>query len=284
MTSAPVHITGPAADTRNAHDTTQTALRDAAGRSAELLRRVGDGSVPVPGLTWTAAETAAHMIGELRDYTQALTRHTNGYMTHANRTQESPSEMGAVVNARQLVEVAERDMGRLADMVVAAAETYLAAAAVADEEATIPVANGLVLNPATMTSLLLGEQVVHGLDVARAARTRWDVRPRDALMVIPGALSVAPHYLTRSALTTRASFELRIRGANGYRMAVDHGIATVTAAGERADCVITADPVAFMLLGFGRISQWPPILRGKLRAGGRKPWLAMKFATLLASP
>ena len=56
MTSAPVHITGPAADTRNAHDTTQTALRDAAGRSAELLRRVGDGSVPVPGLTWTAAE------------------------------------------------------------------------------------------------------------------------------------------------------------------------------------------------------------------------------------
>jgi hypothetical protein len=284
MTSAPVHITGPAADTRNAHDTTQTALRDAAGRSAELLRRVGDGAVPVPGLTWTAAETAAHMIGELRDYTQALTRHTNGYMTHANRTQESPSEMGAVVNARQLVEVAERDMGRLADMVVAAAETYLAAAAVADEEATIPVANGLVLNPATMTSLLLGEQVVHGLDVARAARTRWDIRPRDALMVIPGALSVAPHYLTRSALTTRASYELRIRGANGYRMAVDHGKATVTAAGERADCVITADPVAFMLLGFGRISQWPPILRGKLRAGGRKPWLAMKFATLLASP
>jgi hypothetical protein len=155
---------------------------------------------------------------------------------------------------------------------------------VADEDATIPVANGLVLSPATMTSLLLGEQVIHGLDIARAAGTRWDIRPRDALMVIPGALSVAPYYLTRSALTTRASFELRIRGANGYRMAVDHGTATVTPAGERADCVITADPVAFMLLGFGRISQWPPILRGKLRAGGRKPWLAMKFATLLASP
>jgi hypothetical protein len=284
MTSAPVHVTGPAADTRNAHDTTLIALRDAAGRSAELLRRVGDGAVPVPGLTWTAAETAAHVIGELRDYTQALTRHTNGYMTHANRTQESPSEMGAVVNARQLTEVVERDMGLLADMVVAAAQTYLAAAAVADKDATIPVANGLVLSPATMTSLLLGEQVIHGLDIARAAGTRWDIRPRDALMVIPGALSVAPYYLTRSALTTRASFELRIRGANGYRMAVDHGTATVTPAGERADCVITADPVAFMLLGFGRISQWPPILRGKLRAGGRKPWLAMKFATLLASP
>jgi hypothetical protein len=224
------------------------------------------------------------MVGELRDYAQALTRHTNGYMTHANRPQESPSEMSAVVNARQLNDVPERDMGRLADMVEEATVTYLAAAAVADEAAAIPAANGLVLSPSTMTSLLLGEQVVHGLDVARAARTRWDIRARDAVLIIPGALTVAPHYLRRSALTVRASFELRIRGTSGYRMAVDHGKATVAGAGEKADCVITADPVAFMLLGFGRTSQWSPIIRGKLRAGGRKPWLAMKFATLLASP
>ena len=56
------------------------------------------------------------------------------------------------------------------------------------------------------------------------------------------------------------------------------------AAGEKSDCVITADPVAFLLLGYGRISQWSPIMRGKLRAGGRKPWLAMKFGTLMSSP
>src|ERR1700761_6818022 len=124
MTSAPVHPTGPAADARTAHDSTLTALRDAAGRSAELLRRVDDGSAPVPGLTWTAAETAAHLIGELRDYTQALTRHTNGYMTHANRTQEAPSQMGAVVNARQLVDISERDMSRLADLLEEAAQAY----------------------------------------------------------------------------------------------------------------------------------------------------------------
>jgi hypothetical protein len=284
MTSAPVHLTGPPADARDTHDAMLSALRDAAGRSAELLRRVDDGAAPVPRLTWTAAETAAHMIGELRDYTQALTRHTNGYMTHANRPQESPSRMSAVVNARQLTEVADRDMGVLAAMLEEAAVAYRCAAAAADELAAIPTANGLVLSPSTMTSLLLGEQIVHGLDIARAARSRWDIRPQDALMVLPGALTVAPQYLRRSALTVRTSFELRIRGANAYRMAVDHGTAIVTYAGEKADCVITADPVAFLLLGYGRIPQWSPILRGKLRAGGRKPWLAMKFATLLASP
>ena len=32
-------------------------------------------------------------------------------------------------------------------------------------------------------------------------------------------------------------------------MAVDDGTAVVTEAGKKADCVITADPVAFLLLG-----------------------------------
>ena len=56
-------------------------------------------------------------------------------------------------------------------------------------------ANGLVLSPSTMTSLLLGEQVVHGLDIARAARIGWEIDPADALKVIPGVLTVAPQYL-----------------------------------------------------------------------------------------
>jgi hypothetical protein len=62
MTSAPVHITGPAEDTLRAHGATLDALRDAVGRTAELLRRVDNAAAPVPGLTWTAAETAAHMV------------------------------------------------------------------------------------------------------------------------------------------------------------------------------------------------------------------------------
>ena len=284
MTSASVHITGPAEDTRRAHGATLDALRDAVGRTAELLRRVDNAAAPVPGLTWSAAETAAHMVGDLRDYSQALSRHTNGYMTHANRPQESPSRLSAVVNARHLEEVPERDLSRLADMLEEAAVTYLAAAAAANENAAIPTPNGLVISPATMSCLLLGEQAIHGLDISRAVQARWDISRGDALMIIPGVLTVAPQYLRRSAANTRVSFELRIHGANGYRMAVDHGTAVVTAAAQKSDCVITADPIAFLLLGYGRIPQWSPIVRGKLRPGGRRPWLAMKFGKLLYSP
>jgi hypothetical protein len=284
MTSASVQIDGPAEDTRRSHGVLLDALREAVDTSAELWRRVGRPDAPVPGLTWTAAETAAHTVGDLRDYAQALARHTGGYMTHANRPQESPTRLSAAVNARHLMEVPERDMGRLADMLEEATATYLAAAVAADDSAAIPTPNGLVISPSTMTCLLLGEQLIHGLDISRAATAPWTISPRDALLVIPGVLTVAPQYLRPSRAHVRASFELRMRGANRYRMAVNKGTAVVTAAGEKADCTITADPVAFLLLGYGRIPQWAPIIRGRLRAGGRKPWLAMKFGTLLSSP
>jgi SCP-2 sterol transfer family len=285
MTSAPVHLTGPAEDTRHAYGPTLNALRAAVARSADLWRRVDKPDAPAPGLIWTAAETAAHVVGDLRDYTQALTRHANGYMTHANRPTESPSRLSAKVNARHLEEVPERNLHRLADMLESSAEAYLNVAAAADPSVEIETPNGLVIGPSTMAALLLGEQLIHGLDISRTANMPWTVSAADAFLVIPGVLSIAPQYLRpRRAAGVHISFELRMRGGPSYRMVVDDGTAVVTAAGEKADCVITADPVAFLLLGYGRISQLSPVLRGQLRPGGRKPWLAMKFGTLLSSP
>jgi uncharacterized protein (TIGR03083 family) len=285
MTSAPVHVTGPAEDIRHAYGPTLTALRGAVARSADLWRQIDKPDALAPGLIWTAAETAAHVVGDIRDYTQALTRHANGYMTHANPPTGSPSALSAKVNARHLEEVPERNLHRLADNLEAAGDAYLNAAAAADTSAQIATPNGLVISPATMAALLLGEQLIHGLDISRAAGIGWTIAPADAYLVIPGVLSVAPQYLRpRRAAGVHISFELRMRGGASYRLAVDDGTAVVTAAGEKADCVITADPVAFLLLGYGRISQLSPVLRGQLRPGGRKPWLAMKFGTLLSSP
>ncbi len=285
MTSAPAHLTGPAEDTRQAYGRTLSALRDAVARSADLWRSIDKPDAPAPGLAWTAAETAAHVVGDLRDYTQALTRHANGYMTHANRPTESPSRLSAKVNARHLEEVPERNLHRLADMLESSADTYLNVAAAADPSVEIETPNGLVIDPSTMAALLLGEQLIHGLDISRTANLPWTVSAADAFLVIPGVLSIAPQYLRpRRAAGVHISFELRMRGGPSYRMAVDDGTAVVTAAGKKADCVITADPVAFLLLGYGRISQFSPVLRGQLRPGGRKPWLAMKFGTLLSSP
>jgi hypothetical protein len=285
MTTAPTHPAAPIDDTRRAHSAALDALGEAVGRTARLWRNVRDPDAPVPGLTWTAGETAAHVIGDLRDHAETLTRYARGYITHANRNDGSPSQLSAIANDRHLSVVPERNLNRLADMLERAAHTYLATAASADTTAAIPTPNGLVINPPTMTCLLLGEQLLHGLDVARAAHLPYSISRPDALLVIPAVLTVSPQYLRATRIENLSvSYELRMRGGGRYRMAIRDGAAVVTAAGERADCTITADPGAFLLLGYGRSSQWSQIIRGRLRAGGRKPWLAMNFGSLLSRP
>src|SRR3954451_2701130 len=150
MTSVSVHLTGPAEDNRRAYRPTLNALRGAVARSADLWRNIDKPDEPAPSLAWTAAETAAHVVGDLRDYTQALTRHANGYMTHPNRPTESPSRLSAKVNARHLEEVPERNLHRLADMFESDADAYLRAAAAADPSVEIATPNGLKISPSTI--------------------------------------------------------------------------------------------------------------------------------------
>lgn len=283
MKPAPV-LAGPVDEVRRADADTRAALAAAVARSVELWRGIDNPGARVPGLRWTAAETAAHVVGDMREYAEALTRQLRGDVDGDAIPAGSPAKLRTAVNDRHLVDVAERDPRRLADMLHETAEHYLGAAAAVDHT-PIVTADSLVLEPSFMTCLLLGEQLVHGLDIARATGRPWTISREDALRVVPAALALAPNYLRQSRTRDmHVSFELRMRGGGRYRIAVDDGSAVVSAAGGKADCVITADPVTFLLLGFGRVSQWPQIIRGKLVAGGRKPWLAAKFATLLASP
>jgi hypothetical protein len=161
---------------------------------------------------------------------------------------------------------------------------YVAIAEKVETGRSVLTPNGLVIDPSTMTGLLLGEQLIHGLDIARAAERDWTIGADEALLAIPAVLAVAPEYLRPSQANQRVSFELRMRGGGRYRFAVVNGTALVGVAGAPVDCIITADPVAFLLVGFGRMPQWAPVLRGKMRPGGRRPWRAARFGSLLSNP
>jgi uncharacterized protein (TIGR03083 family) len=264
----------------------QAALRDAAARTARMLRTVPDGGARVPGLDWTAAETAAHLVGELRFYTGFLTgeRDARDYLG-PDVARQTAAERNAVANARQLQEFSERDLPRLADALVPAADDYIAASSGRPEGERTLVSNGLSLTVPVMTAALLGEQLIHGLDIARASGAAWTIAPEDANVVIGGVMAMVPDYIDRRAAAgRRVSYELRLRGGPGYRISVDDGAASVTEPGVRADCRISADPVAFLLVGYCRTGQWGQIARGKLMAGGRKPWLGFSFGRLILSP
>jgi hypothetical protein len=56
----------PAEDTRRAHRAALDALRGAVARNSRLWHGIDAPDAPVPGLEWTAAETAAHVVGDMR--------------------------------------------------------------------------------------------------------------------------------------------------------------------------------------------------------------------------
>jgi uncharacterized protein (TIGR03083 family) len=199
--------------------------------------------------------------------------------------QQTAAQRNAAANERQLKEFSERDPHRLADLLVAAAADFIAASSGRPEGERTLVSNGLSLTVPVMTAALLGEQLIHGLDIARAARVPWTIGAEDAHLVIGGVMAMVPDYVDREAAAgRRVSYELRLRGGPGYRISIDDGAALVSEPGAAADCRISADPVAFLLVGYGRTGQWGQIARGKLMAGGRKPWLGFSFGRFLLSP
>ena len=104
-------------------------------------------------------------------------------------------------------------------------------------------------------------------------------------MVADGAVRVLPDYVRPAGNPGRTmSFELRLRGGDRYRLEIAGDTAAVTPPGPTADCVITADPAAFLLCGYGRANPLTAALTGRIVASGRKPWLGLAFGRLFESP
>jgi hypothetical protein len=135
---------------------------------------------------------------------------------------------------------------------------------------------------------LAGEPLVHGYDIARATGRRWAIPPSEARAVIMGLLPLLPDYVEPAeAAGFRARFEVRLRGGCDARtvLAFEDGALTVEQPdGVRSDSYLSADPAAFLLVAYGRITPWGPALTGKILAWGRKPYLGFRLPGLLRNP
>ena len=142
-----------------------------------------------------------------------------------------------------------------------------------------------------LTCHLLNETVIHGYDIARATRTPWEVDRRDASLILYGFLLplfqvLGPAMVDQGkAAGLRAAFEVRLRGGRSFVLVFEGGSVTVEEPSARqVDCHLWVDPAAFLLVGWGRISQWRAIPKGQLLPWGRRPWLSLRLRGLLRNP
>ena len=127
--------------------------------------------------------------------------------------------------------------------------------------------NGLTVSLSAMLGLGLGEYRLHGRDVAKALDRPWPITPDDARrprLVLASALPLLPLLVDPSTTAdVRAAYDLRVRGGPQVGVVIRDGRLTVGADDGPVDCHVSAEPVALLLVSYGRRSQWVPGAHGQ---------------------
>ena len=163
---------------------------------------------------------------------------------------------------------------------------------------------GNVMTIPHLVATALAEHLLHGYDMAVAVGQPW---PIDAHQAALGLFGYRPSYGARlnPATTTAHTAGYTIELITGERFTIrflDGRYRLESPDSGPVDCTITADPVAFLLVDSGRMSQWAAIAVGLMKADGDmargsdafagtpadltsfQAWLQSNVAAIKASP
>ncbi|MFL6241176.1 MAG: hypothetical protein ACJ735_16970 [Actinomycetes bacterium] len=235
-------------------------------------------SAPAVG-TWGVAEVACHVSHVIQKDTDAVLGKP------LPDIELSPAAVG-VMTASLLDEDPERNVTVLADRIDAVGSAFVDLAADPPSE-PISWIGGTQLPPSAVACHLLEEVLVHGFDLATAARRRWRLEPAHAALAIAGGavpiIAASPQSWVRAGydLRVRARVEFRLRRHERFVLVLDNGLrAELPPSGPRADAYVSATPADLLLVMLGRQSQWRAAVRGKIAVWGRRP---QALFTLLAN-
>jgi Mycothiol maleylpyruvate isomerase N-terminal domain len=258
---------------------TLAAIDEVAGRLIAMVTTAPDPTVRVPATPqWTVAEAFAHVGTVAPRYVQG-----------ARQEGEWVRDVGdlADLNARQLAALPGTEVPVVAEHLRAAlAGLARLITGFGDRQPVFTFHGGQRIGADVALGVLLGELVVHGHDIAGAVRRPWPIEPAHVELILQGVTPILPGWLAADrARGHTGRYEVRLRGQGVHRFAFDAGRLTMNPAGPwRPDAVISADPAAFLLVTYKRISQWPAVATGRLVAWGRRPWLALSFAGRFHQP
>ena len=260
----------------------QRAVADTAARFTAMLRSARRPEAAAIG-EWDVTRTAIHT-SLVVDAVTAMTRGGGNLLTDI---------WDLSTLSRVMIEgEGRRSLGEMADRIDASVAGFLAAMEAAGEDSSHSwILEGTEMPLSTLTCHVLNELTVHGRDIARAEGVPWPIDHAAASMIVQGFVFPALHTMGRSIVDqarageVRARFEVRLRGDGRAWLCFDRGDFSVEGSPQGpVDCHLSVDPAAFLLVSWGRITQWPAIARGQLLAWGRKPWLGLQLRSWLRNP
>jgi uncharacterized protein (TIGR03083 family) len=258
--------------------TARRALENQTPRTMDLLRSVADPSIPIPGSEWTVGEAAAHLAigaGGYSEYARGLER-------------RYPVDLADIPGShrRAFAAMPERDGRKLAEMLEAGVELFLEATREMSADDPLRWHGDMTLSCATTTSTLLGEQLLHGWDIAQTLHVPWDIGAGGARLVIAGVAPIFELRVNRSGgAEIEAEYELDVEGGPHLFASFRHRRLSINASPSGAvDCVLGGDPVTWLLALYGRVP-WDELLAaGTVTVEAGDPELAAKFKGQLRNP
>ncbi|MCA1842611.1 MAG: SCP2 sterol-binding domain-containing protein [Actinobacteria bacterium] len=260
-------------------DAGRSAIAALGADVAALLRSAGRSDIPIPGAEWTVRDAAVHL--------------TNFSAVNADVAAGMPSprlsvERGDVAddNLRRIADVPETDPDKLAGLVVDGVDRFLEATAGRSGDVEVTWHCGLKLGLAELAGVELAELVLHGYDMAIAVGHPWPIDPLHALIVLNGygpAFGLVVN--EKRARGLNAGFGIELRGGPAFTARfVDGQYQVEPPDAGPVDCTLSADPVAFLLVGSGRLNPLTAVALGLLSAGGDRPERALSFNQLFVYP
>jgi hypothetical protein len=246
--------------------------------TAELVRSTTAPGVPISGSEWNVGEAAAHLCMGAEAYSE-YARGLEG--PHPVDPTDMPGS-----NRRRLVAMTERDPGKLSVRLEQGVSVFLDATERRAAQEPLLWHGGRLLPCATLTCLLLGEQLVHGYDIAQALSAIWPIGADAARIVVQGVAPIVPFLVDgETARNVRVSYELMVHGGPPIVARFYDGTLTVGSSDNGpVDCRLSGDPVAWLLALYGRVT-WENLLRtGTVVVSGGDALIGAGFKHLLRNP
>lgn len=258
-------------------------------RFTALLRDGGDIERLAGGIDWTIAETAAHVITMFIGFRMAIAGESHETTPRRHVDRDFPTRLAAS-NTAAIATVHYAGARHLAELMTEQAQRFLEVVEKADPNMDCETPWYGPTRTRTvdcLTALALGELTMHGHDIATGTGRRWPISAELARLIVGTVcpemmpLTVRPEAGRGASMT----FEIRLRG-NGprYVVRIADGTAEVRASGGPVDCVISADPVIYLMVVYGRMPVSVALLCGGIVAWGRRPWLGLRFKGLFFNP
>ncbi len=260
----------------------RSAVAQAGPRLTAMLRSVTKPDAPALG-EWDITQVAVH-ISHGMDTISAMSRGGGNVI----------EDIAGLATLTKVMVAGEgrRALGEIADRIDVSVAGFLAAmdAAVATGDSSHPwLIIGTEMPLSVLTCHMLNELTVHGRDIARAEGVPWPIDRAHASLIMLGFVLPSLHTVGRAMVVQEKAgngrFEIHLRGGGRAWMVFSDGNFSVEGSPQGpVDCHLSVDPEAFLLVAWGRISQWSAMPKGQLLAWGRKPWLGLQLRSWLRNP